>query len=236
MGKPYAGELEKLSDTYAWAMEAPVDALAAFFRACANSPLVAVGSGGSLTSAHLVALLHTRYTGRLARVMTPYEILGSPAHLGDLGVLMLSAGGSNPDVLTAYKEVAKREPARFASICMSVGSPLAAAAATYPWSAAYEFAPPVEKDGFLATNSLLATAVLLVRAYRQNWPAEPALPASLDLLLHPGLSREEFLADLHRRCTGFWDRQTLLVLHGGETQPAAADLESKFSEAGGERA
>jgi hydroxymethylpyrimidine pyrophosphatase-like HAD family hydrolase/fructoselysine-6-P-deglycase FrlB-like protein len=232
MGKPYAAELEKLDETYAWCLTGPEGGLGACIRSFARLPLIAVGSGGSLTAAHLAAFLHTSYTGRLARATTPYDLLGSPAFLGDVGVLILSAGGSNPDILRAFTGATEREPGYLGFLTTRVGSPLAAEAKRFPWVKAHEFDLPVRKDGFLATNSLLATGILLSRAYRHNWPlGEEYLPASLDLLLHPGRSREDFLCDLERDCRVLWERQTLVVLHGNATQPAAADLESKFTEA-----
>jgi hydroxymethylpyrimidine pyrophosphatase-like HAD family hydrolase len=231
MGKPYATELNALADTYAWCMAQPVDALAASVRAASRLPLLAVGSGGSFTSAALAAFLHTRYTGKVARAVPPYDLISSPAYFGDLAVLLLSAGGSNPDVLTAFIHAARREPASLGFLCTKVGSPLRGAAEDFPWARQHEFSLPVEKDGFLATNSLLGTSLLLLRAYAKVWPGDQPLPESLDRLLHPVRSREEFLAELDRECRQLWVRPTLLVLHGHATYPAAADIESKFTEA-----
>ena len=108
MGKPYADELEALTRTYGWAQAADVGAMAAAMHACADSPLISVGSGGSLTSAYVASYLHTLYSGKLARPMTPYELASSPVHLGDLSVLFLSAGGGNPDILGDYSNVTGR--------------------------------------------------------------------------------------------------------------------------------
>ena len=232
MGKPYAGELERLAETYEWCLAAPAGELPASVGAFARAPLVAVGSGGSLTSAHLAAFLHTHFTGKLAKATTPYDLLCSPVFLGGVGVFILSAGGGNPDVLAAFGGAVRREPGFLGFLCTRVGSPLAKAATAHPWVKAHEFGIPVEKDGFLATNSLLATALLLSRAYRHSWSLpDEGFPPTLDLLLHPGRTRQEFIADLTQGCQGLWERPTLLVLHGNETQAAAADLESKFTEA-----
>jgi hypothetical protein len=58
MGKPYATELSRLSDTYAWALETPIESLAAAVSASSHLPLIAVGSGGSFSAAHLACSLH----------------------------------------------------------------------------------------------------------------------------------------------------------------------------------
>src|SRR5260221_7534552 len=99
MGRPYNGELSRLAETYAWALGAPIERLAAAVSACATLPLLAVGSGGSFSAAHLACLLHQHHAGMLARPVTPLELLSSRINLRSLGVMVLSAGGSNPDVV-----------------------------------------------------------------------------------------------------------------------------------------
>jgi hypothetical protein len=83
------------------------------------------------------------------------------------------------------------------------------------------------KDGFLATNSALAFAVLLSRAYAST--ARGSLqPPSLQALLDVSIVDHESLV---RRCQPLWKRSTLVVLHGASTAAAAIDLESRFTEA-----
>jgi hydroxymethylpyrimidine pyrophosphatase-like HAD family hydrolase len=231
VGKPYAGELEALTHTYGWAQAADVAAIAAAIHACADRPLISVGSGGSLTSAYVAAYLHTLYSGKIARPMTPYELAASPIHLGDLCVLFLTAGGGNPDILGCFDAVAEREPRRLCLLCTRTGTMLAERAAAVSGVSFHEFALPTIKDGFLATNSLLATCVLLARAFRHDVPGHGSLPPRLEDLLHPAQSSEEFQSWLAQTCRPLWDRATLVVLHGHVTQAAAIDLESKFTEA-----
>ncbi len=95
----------------------------------------------------------------------------------------------------------------------------------------YDFDLPAGKDGFLATNTLLATCVLLARAYTHAWSEQETLPPKLDDLLHPEVKLPDFFDALRRRSMVLWERETTLVLHGYATQSAAADLESKFTEA-----
>ncbi|MBV8229809.1 MAG: hypothetical protein JO329_07485 [Planctomycetaceae bacterium] len=231
MGKPYDSELGDLPRTYEWARTVDIDALAASIRRYAEVPLVAVGSGGSLTSAYFACLLHSLYTGRLARPMTPYELVGSPVHLGGLGVLFLTARGGNPDILDSFDIAVRRVPRRIGLLCTRTGSPLVTRAADVAGAEIHEFDLPTIKDGFLATNSLLATSVLLARAYQLDPPSSDSLASRFEELVHPGQSGQEFHADLSHRCRALWDRPTTLVLHGQTTQPAAIDLESKFTEA-----
>ena len=163
--------------------------------------------------------------------MTPYELASSPVHLGDLSVLFLSAGGGNPDILGCFDAVAERAPRRLCLLCTRTRTPLAARAAAVSGASLHEFDLPTIKDGFLATNSLLATSVLLARAFQYAPPGRDPLPHHLEDLIHPGQSSEEFQSGLARTCRQLWDRATIVVLHGHVTQAAAIDLESKLTEA-----
>lgn len=231
MGRRYESELSELAETYSWSLHASPESLANSLARAARLPLLAVGSGGSLTSASVAAALHMRFTGIVARVMTPYDLAMSPLSLTEAGVLICTAGGSNPDVLSCFDGLLRRQPALLAAICTRRGTPLAKAAASHDWAFCHEFPAPIRKDGFLATNSLLATMTLLVRAYEHIYSVQPSLPPELSELLHPGERLSPFLAALEQRFRPLCERRTLTVLHGHMTQPAAIDIESRFTEA-----
>jgi hypothetical protein len=94
VARPYAHEMGKLAQTLAWAGSAPIDDLARAVGAAALGPLVAVGSGGSLSAAHFLAQTHQRLAGQLARTATPAELTNEPAPRA-AAVWLLSAGGGN---------------------------------------------------------------------------------------------------------------------------------------------
>lgn len=231
MGRPYESELAELAETYRWGLAVSVDPLATSLATAIRMPLIAVGSGGSLTSASFAAALHAQFTGHITRVMTPYELAMSPLSLKETGVLLCTAGGSNPDVLTCFDGLVRREPGLLAAICTRTESPLAKAAAMHDWTFCHVFATPVRKDGFLATNSLLATIVLLTRAYEHIFSAAPSLPETLEQLLFSGQEHECSPASLEDQVRPLSERSTLTVIYGAMTQPAAADIESRFTEA-----
>ncbi len=162
--------------------------------------------------------------------MTPLEAVATPQSFRSGTVLMLTAGGKNPDVLGAFRRIMAREPHKLVILCAKVGSPLGRLAARHPSVEFAEFEPPAGKDGFLATNSLLASAIVLLRAYSATCSLPRSLPATLQELVGHSIGTRTY-QDLRRRCRPLWECQTLLVLHGPATQPAAIDLESKFSEA-----
>src|SRR5262245_1390198 len=49
VGKPYAQEMDRLAEIYAWVAATPLGTLPRAVRGAATLPLVAVGSGGSYT-------------------------------------------------------------------------------------------------------------------------------------------------------------------------------------------
>jgi hypothetical protein len=229
VGKPYYDELDCLSATYDWALSAPLGGLPQALRASARLPLTAVGSGGSYTSAQFAAATHRHYCSVAATAMTPLEAVTTPQSLRQAAVLLLTAGGRNADVLGAYKRLVEREPKRLLVFCARTGSPLARIVSKHPTVDFSEFEPPSGKDGFLATNSLLGTAVVLTRAYAAAFDAPSPLPDAIAGLLPSEL--DGALVDLDHSCEPLWRRQTLVVLYGPDCHAAAVDLESKFSEA-----
>jgi D-arabinose 5-phosphate isomerase GutQ len=212
MGKPFSKELAALKETYEWAREVASDPLVEFVGEAHARPLLAVGSGGSTTAAHLAALMH-RFHGRaFARHTTPLEILLSEPNLTDAAVLLLSASGKNRDVLATLERCIQRDVRVIATLSMQCGSPLATTARRVERAYVFEEEVPCGKDGFLATNSLLATCILIARAYGIEFPktfSTPQLQLSVAKLGEPSAA---------------------LVLHGGWGSPVATDLESKLNE------
>lgn len=227
MGKPYEEELDRLTETYDWALNAPLGDLPRMTRVVASLPLVAVGSGGSFTTAEFVAAAHRRYGSSPGSVLTPLEAVATPQSLRHSALLLATAGGRNPDVLGAFVRLAEREPRRFLVFCARAGSPLSRAATKHPAVDFVEFEPPSGKDGFLATNSLLASVVVLGRAYAAAFAAASPFPKRFSDLFAESNTR----AKIGTRCEPLWRRQTLVVLYGPDCRAAAVDLESKFSEA-----
>jgi hypothetical protein len=186
--------------------------LTEFVAAAHGNTLLAVGSGGSATAAHLATLLHRFFADGFAEHITPLELLLSEPKLHDAAVLILSASGKNRDVLAAVSLTVEREARALGTICTQRGSPLAHEASRFARSYIFEDDAPHGKDGFLATNSLLATCVFLVRAYRAQPPA--TLP------IDPESATFNLLSE----------KRTAIILHGGWGSPVATDLESKLNE------
>lgn len=230
MAKPYQKELEQMPSLYAWAVEEKVTALRDALHASRSYPLIAIGSGGSLTTAQITTSLHQTCFGKLAKSATPLEVVHFPAS-SDMAFVFLTAEGKNPDILGAFHLVARREPRQLIVVCGSVDSPLAAQARSYRFVKVIELDIPTGKDGFVATNSLLASTVLLTRAYAMASRTSCQLPSTLPLLLHTHRSLADTLRILERASLLTLERENQLVLYGPRCQAAAIDIESKFSEA-----
>ena len=227
MGRPYATELAELAPTYHWALTADLGLLVASLRRVASLPLLAIGSGGSLSVAEFAAWLHRDRCGCSAIAQTPLDAVASRTNLRNAAVLLTSAGGSNPDILASLDRLARREPRSLVVVCLTPGAPLARRASRIPFVDLIELSPPTPRDGFLATNSLITLVTLLERAYGATFGEGSALPTEWAQLLPPDVQ-----IDLDRRLPTAWKKQTLLVLYGPSTRVAAVDLESRFSEAG----
>lgn len=230
MARPYATEMAKLAETFAWAARTEVKSLRQAVCAAGLSPLRAVGSGGSLTAAHALAALHQRFTGRLAAVATPLEAADEALEPG-VSTWLLSAGGSNVDIIAAARTLISREPRQLGVLCGRADSALADLCLRHPFVDLLLYPSPAGKDGFLATNSLLAFTALLTRAYTAEFGAEAEWEATVSLL-EPLLRDASAEAAAWEAVTApLWARQTTLVLHGPATRVGAVDLESKFTEA-----
>ena len=226
MGRSFAVELQELPATYRWAMKAEIRPLTAAIRGCLNVPLVAVGSGGSLTVAEFAAKLHRDTVALPAFAETPLEAVAGHIDPSRHAVLMTTAGGRNPDVVGSFQAIASREPRRMVVLCLSAGTPLAARAKAFPFVDFVELEPPTARDGFLATNSLIASALLLLRAYADASGHELEIPATWRRLL-AGRTAAQVRTELEPAL----ERRTLIVLHGPDTRVAAVDIESKMTEA-----
>lgn len=212
MGKAFASELAALPDTLAWAQAQDVKLLERFVADVAERPLVAIGSGGSSTACHLAALLHRIRHHRPAQFMTPLDALSLPAGLHRAGVFLASASGKNKDVLAAFEAAIAEEAPAIAAVTLRADNQLSVAAANVSRARVFAAEAPTGKDGYLATNSLIATCVLIARAYGFDVAA-------------PKARRQENVDG-----TTFEGRQMVQVLHGGWGGPVATDLESKVNE------
>ena len=225
MGKPYQSELSLLSRTFHWASAQAVDGLANSLSSIGRSPLVVVGSGGSLAACQFASQLRQRYVGVLAKAMTPLEFSQEAFYLKSTAAMIISAGGRNPDIIEAFRAAAVAEVQRIIVVGGNAKSPLMTLAKRCNRADVHTFAPPSGKDGFLATNSLLSFYVILYRAQLA------AVGVELDTTKLSSWPDPANLADLKAATMKLWKRDHLIILHGPSLLSIGADLQSRFAEA-----
>lgn len=222
MGKRFIDELKQLPATIKWAAEQDVSLLRRAVQLYSDRGLLAVGSGGSFTAAAYAADQHFRVFGRPSQAITPLEVFCIPSSAAANATgMLLSAEGKNHDILAAAKQLRQRA-------CPTIGLTLRSTSPLVELSdetgaaslAAYDM--PWGKDGYLATNSLVATLILLWRAYA----AEVDITTEIRLLVNWYLQldcRIELAGNMRRSGRA-------LILHGAVGRIGAIDLESKLTE------
>jgi hydroxymethylpyrimidine pyrophosphatase-like HAD family hydrolase len=229
MAKFYAQEIARFGETLSWVAKTDIALLRAAIAQAAEGPLVAVGSGGSLTAASALAFLHQQFVSQIAAVATPLEAAADPLQK-TISTWLLSAGGNNVDILASFRALVRREARQLAVLCGRADSPLSLLAQTHGFVDLLVHEPPTGRDGFLATNSLLGFVGLLTRAYCETFQGDvwQEVLEHVEPLIDPtGLQQMTWKAE-----TAFlWERRTTVVLHGPATRVGAIDLESKFTEA-----
>jgi fructoselysine-6-P-deglycase FrlB-like protein len=113
-----------LAETFAWAITTDLGPLRRAVQTAGSSPLVAIGSGGSLTAAHALAAFHRKTTHQVTAVATPLDATTEPLDSG-VAIWLLSASGGNVDILASAEALVTREPRQVAVLCGREDSPLA---------------------------------------------------------------------------------------------------------------
>jgi HAD superfamily hydrolase (TIGR01484 family) len=225
----YDAEMAKLADTYSAALVTDVTRIKAAIAGASESSIIGVGTGGSFTVASLLCHLHETYTGRVSRPATSLEIICNPTLAASSPVFLISAEGKNPDIVEALQR-ARRHSARPIHVLTNrAASPLITAiqGLTDITTHLFELA---EKDGYLATNSLLLDAVLVARAYGELAHEPDHIPASLPSLRLASESIDQWLDGATDFVAATVARGNIIITHSPLLRPVAADLESKLSE------
>jgi HAD superfamily hydrolase (TIGR01484 family) len=88
-----------------------------------------------------------------------------------------------------------------------------------------------EKDGYLATNSLLMDATLVARAYGRLDGSHDTLPSTMEGLRLDDMSIPDWVERSAEFARAAVERRGLIVLYAPSLRPIAGDLESKLAEA-----
>lgn len=222
MGKNYRKELDNLNCIYESAMRADVDVLTNFLSKYQGCHLFAIGSGGSYSMAAAFEYLCIK-AGISAQRLTPLELGQLQYQLGNSATVLFTAGGSNNDSKNAYRYMNELEPEGILTCCMRLNAPIKKLQRENMHNYYYEYKMPVAKDGYLAVESLMSSIVLMIRAFRG--------------IVHDDYFRLQQRREWNNHALNtntiktVIERESIFILYGGITTPAAIDLESKFSEA-----
>src|SRR5258708_4356721 len=225
----YRSDLEKLPATYDVAINSNIQPLKSAISGASQSTIVACGSGGSFTVASLLCGLHEQYTGRISRPSTPLEIICNPNLAMASPVFLISAEGKNPDVIEALHRARRHSSRPLHVITNHKSSPLIDSVSQLTDVAVHVFELS-EKDGYLATNSLLMDAVLIARAYEELDNAPMRIPSHIDGLELDGRTIDAWLETASDFAAQVALRGNLIILFSPLLRSVAADLESKLSE------
>lgn len=230
MAKPYASEMSQLGSTLDWVKRSEITGLKRSIQTACNLPMIAVGSGGSLSAAHGLASKHRQYSREISVVSTPLEIVCEPVDTVSSNWL-LSAGGRNVDILAAVEALIAREPSHLVVMTGRDETKLTELCRAHPFIDLHIFPPPAGKDGFLATNSLFGFSALIERAYAEFFHETESWNNTVDILGRTIQSYVDRMPLLQHQTDDLWQRSTTVVLYGPTTSLGAVDLESKFTEA-----
>lgn len=220
MGKPFSEELGRVAQTLTWCSAASVpDRFTS--RLADHGQIVAVGSGGSFSAADFAARAWQSTHSRIAVALTPMEYAERSFSLGSHQTLLLSAEGTNSDIqYAAAASLAAAE--RTTALTFRTTSRLLDLLADHESADALAFDAPWGKDGYLATNSLLASVMMIARLHGLSADVEKA--CSVFAGYRSSLAASSFVRAISAG-------RRVLVLHGPSGTPSAIDLESKFAEA-----
>ena len=225
----YARELENLEATYQLALSTSTVALKSAITAVSQSSLIGVGSGGSFTVASLLCNLHETFTGRVSRPATPLEIICNPTLASTSPAFFVSAEGKNPDIIEALIRARQRSARPIHVITNRAQTPLTEVVDRLRDVTLHHF-PLQEKDGYLATNSLLLDSMVIARAFGELHSTTNFFPADFSTLSINGASVSDWVPKADRFAEICKSRQSLIIIFSPALRPIAADLESKLAE------
>jgi len=226
----YDTELATLNSTYAAALSADVKALKNAIAGASGASIIGVGSGGSFTVASLLCNLHEAFTGRVSRPSTPLEIISIPTLASASPVFLISAEGKNPDIVEALTRARLHSARSVHVITNRKDSPLVKTSDELTGVTTHVF-ELAQKDGYLATNSLLMDAVLVARAYGELDDSSFRFPSDICGLTLNGQSLNDWLSSAETFVKEVVKRKNIIVIYSPMLRSIAADLESKLAEA-----
>lgn len=232
MGKPFGTELGQLDNTYKWACHTDVSKLSDILKTSWSLPLLSVGSGGSFSAAEFQTFIHRTFFSSIASAVTPIELISMLPRNSEAAVWFMSASGNNIDIFRAFKHATLNEMKSVNAVVGRKESKLHKLSSKHEYTNCFEFDLPGGKDGFLATNSLIAFTTLLYRAYSEACLTKNDLPKTLEELIKKCIRNFQGLDQIKIALKPLWKKKSIHIVYSHNLKSAALDIESKFTEAG----
>ena len=193
---------------------------------------LAVGSGGSVVAAEYFLRCRDSLGFGLTSVATPMQVVTDHFALASTPVWLFSAGGDNPDVSAAAKAAIDRG---CRDINIVTRNAAGAAAALVSKCGGHVHVVPVadEKDGYLATHSLLSMTASLLMASAMVSRESVASPSPLEVIsarLAASRNPGERIR-LAEKWQGIRKSDTLVIAGDTLLRPVACLLDTSFWEA-----
>jgi len=224
VGRPYKNELRSLPDAYEWATTWSCDQLQQLWQDQSGKTLIASGSGGSYSAASSAVALHRNYHKSPGYAVTPLELEASVPKDQACSLWLFSGTGRNLDIRRALRCASIYEANELTVFCSRIDSPLEKDARKALVERIFSFDANIGKDGFLATNSLFVSTVILAASFE-------SLPPSLATLIQSAFETDFTEEGLQEKLLSAANgRSNAIILHGPSGRAGALDLESKFTE------
>ena len=221
MGKPFKNELLHMKDIIEWSNNQDVNNLKTFFEIENNLPLISIGSGGSFSACYYSSLLYeTKF--QIGKAQTPFDYYSSRNVTSKAKIFFISASGKNNDIQFALEKAIEFGALFLSNLSMNENNPISKKLNTFSNSYSSNFDIPTGKDGFLATNSLIAFFALLYLSYNKKKIITNSLSC---------FSNNQFQEKTKDFTKQLLNRNNITVLYGGWGLPVAYDIESKCTEA-----
>jgi len=228
----FSAKLDGLRDTVDRLDSFDATSLAAALAEGRGRVAIAIGSGGSAVAAAFLACCRDTLGLGQTLVQTPMEVALGLHDLSACDVWLFSAGADNADAIAAARAAVQR---RCQSLRLVTRGPSGAATAIVVESGGTVHAVPVatERDGYLATHSLVASVGALLLAsdvVAADAVGQPVLIEALRRRIAEGREPASRSALVERFAT-MSPRDAILLITDPQLRPVAALLETSIWEA-----
>lgn len=231
MSGVFTSKLERLAETIAARDVEGLEKIADDLVAGTRLRAIAIGSGGSLASAHYLANCRRDVSTRATVVMTPLEFVLADDDLSDAQIWLFTGRGENADIRAALTASWHRQASQVIVVTCNAAAPILSEGASRNNFSGHVLKVADEKDGFLSTHSTMATVTALLWATDRAANLEDPDQRGEVLMLEVAHKLSSMRSDLSARVSAIEPNSTVLVLADPALAAAAVTLETSIWEA-----